>query len=129
MPLAARLFIAFGALAAATAVALGAAASHVPAVVQAAANPSFVTALQLHQVHALGLIGVGLVAAHLPTSRWVLVAGILLIAGLLLFSGNLYLRTLADIDSFRRFVPWGGSAWIFGWLALAIGAMTGKSAR
>lgn len=127
MPIAARLFIALGALAAGLAVALGAAAAHVPAVVQAATNPSFVTALQLHQVHALGLLAVGLVADRLPASRAVLAAGALLVAGLLLFSGNLYLRTLWGIDSFRSLVPWGGGAWMLAWLTLAVGVARGRS--
>jgi uncharacterized membrane protein YgdD (TMEM256/DUF423 family) len=63
-----------------------------------------------------------------PDSRWFVGAGTLLIIGSLLFSGNLYLRTLAGIDTFRAFVPWGGSAWILGWLALAVGVLQRRPA-
>ncbi len=122
MPHHARIFIICGALSAALAVMLNAAASHVPAVVQAVTQASFVSALQMQQFHALGLLAAGLLAARLPESRWIAIAGTLLIVGSLLFSGNLYLRTLVGIDTFRALVPWGGSAWIMAWLALAIGA-------
>jgi uncharacterized membrane protein YgdD (TMEM256/DUF423 family) len=123
MPRHARVFIICGALSAALAVILSAAASHVPAVVQAATNASFVSALQMQQFHALGLLAIGLLAMHVPDSRWLVAAGTLLILGSLLFSGNLYLRTLAGIDAFLAWVPWGGSAWILGWLALAVGVL------
>jgi uncharacterized membrane protein YgdD (TMEM256/DUF423 family) len=128
MPRHARIFIACGALSAALAVMLAAAASHVPAVVQAATNASFVSALQMQQFHALGLLAIGLLAIRVPDSRWFAAAGTLLILGSLLFSGNLYLRTLAGVDTFRALVPWGGSAWILGWLALAIGALQRRAA-
>lgn len=125
MPTAARVFLAVGALAAAVAVIIGAATAHAPAFVQAATNASFQAALQMHQFHALGLLAVGLLAARQPASRWLTASGALLIAGLLLFSANLYLRTLAGVDNFRVAVPWGGSAWILGWLALAVGVLRG----
>jgi uncharacterized membrane protein YgdD (TMEM256/DUF423 family) len=123
MPLHVRIFITCGALSAALAVMLSAAASHVPAVVQAATQTSFVSALQMQQFHALGLLATGLLAMRLPESRWFVAAGTLLILGSLLFSSNLYLRTLAGIDTFRVMVPWGGGAWILGWLALVMGVL------
>ena len=126
LPLPARIFTVCGALSAALAVSLGAAATHLPPLVQAATNPSFQTALQLQQFHALGLIACGLIATRLVNSRWVQGAGILFIFGSLFFSGNLYLRFLAGIDAFRAFVPWGGGAWILGWLALAIGVAAAR---
>lgn len=126
MPWLARLFIVVGALAASAAVMLGAAASHIPVVAQAASNPSFAIALQMHQFHALGLLLTGLVAQRLPESRWVQIAGVLMLYGLFAFSANLYLRTLAGVDLFRVLVPSGGGAWIFAWLLLALGAVRGR---
>jgi uncharacterized membrane protein YgdD (TMEM256/DUF423 family) len=67
-------------------------------------------------------------AARLPESRWIMAAGGLMIFGSLFFSGNLYLRTLAGIDSFRVAVPWGGGAWMLAWLALAIGVLRHREA-
>ena len=120
----ARLFLAFGALAAALAVALGAAASHGLRAHLAVHDPAgwFTAALQYHQWHALGLMAVGLAAARF-SSRWFVAAGWLLVAGLLLFSGNLYLRSLAGIHELRALTPWGGGAFIAGWLCAALGAL------
>ena len=122
----ARLFLAVGALAAALAVALGAAASHALRERLAAdAGGWFAIALQYHQLHALGLMIVGLAAARLP-SRWFVAAGWLLIGGLLLFSGNLYLRSLLGIHELRALTPYGGVAFIGGWLCVALGALRGS---
>ena len=122
----AKLFLACGALSAAISVALGAAGAHALASLPELTQSTFRTALQYQQFHALGLLAVGLIADRVA-SRWVLVAGWLLIAGTLLFSGNLYLRTLAGIDAFRIAAPWGGAAWILGWLALAVGVSMASS--
>ncbi len=116
----AKLFLICGALSAAISVALGAAGAHVLANLPELPQSWFRTALQYQQFHALGLLAAGLLADRVA-SRWIVTAGWLLIAGTLLFSGNLYLRSLAGIDAFRIAVPWGGGAWILGWLALAIG--------
>ena len=123
MNLTARIFLACGALSAAISVVLGAAVAHVFAGLPEGALAWFHTALQYHQFHALGLIAVGLVAAHRPGSRWVAAAGVLMLAGTLLFSGNLYLRSLAGFHALHAVTPYGGGAYILGWLALAIGAI------
>lgn len=122
----ARLFLVIGALAMALVVALGAAASHALRERLAAdAGGWFAIALQYHQLHALGLMIVGLAAARWP-SRWFVAAGWLLIGGLLLFSGNLYLRSLLDMHELRALTPYGGMAFIAGWLCVAIGALRGS---
>ena len=126
MPVAARLFIALGALAAALAVALGAAGAHALAGLPELSQSWFRTALQYQQFHALGLLAAGLLADRIP-SRWITAAGVLMIVGTLLFSGNLYLRTLWGIDSFRSLVPWGGGAWMLAWITLAVGVARGRS--
>jgi uncharacterized membrane protein YgdD (TMEM256/DUF423 family) len=82
----------------------------------------FRTALQYQQFHALGLLAAGLLADRVA-SRWITAAGVLMIAGTLLFSGNLYLRSLADFHALHRVTPWGGMAFILGWIALAVGVM------
>jgi len=123
MNLTARLFLACGALSAAVSVVLGAAGAHALSGLPEGALAWFHTALHYHQFHALGLIAVGLVAAHCPASRWLAAAGFLMLAGTLLFSGNLYLRSLADFHALHAATPFGGAAFILGWLALAIGAI------
>jgi len=123
MPLPARIFLFLGALSAAVSVVLGAAAAHALSGLPAGAQAWFHTALQYHQFHALGLVAVGLIAIHRPASRWVIASGTLMVAGTLLFSGNLYLRSLADYHALHAVTPFGGGAFILGWLALAAGAM------
>jgi uncharacterized membrane protein YgdD (TMEM256/DUF423 family) len=124
MPLAARIFLFLGALSGAASVVLGAAAAHALADRAPALQAWFQTALQYHQFHALGLLAVGLVAAHLPASRWIMAAGALMVVGTLLFSGNLYLRSLADFHDLHAVTPFGGGAFILAWLTLALGALT-----
>ena len=119
---AARLFVALGALSAAVSVVLGAAGAHMLGGLPETVAHWFRTALQYHQFHALGLVLVGLVAER-AGNRWVLAAGALMVAGTLLFSGNLYLRALADFHALHAVTPFGGGAFILGWLALAAGTL------
>lgn len=121
----AKWFLAFGALNAALTVALGAAANHAWRGLLAANDPAgwFATALEYHRYHALGLLVVGLAAARFPASRWFVVCGWLIVAGLVLFCGNLYLRSIAGIHAFHAVTPFGGAAFILGWLGFAAGVL------
>ncbi|MBI5786203.1 MAG: DUF423 domain-containing protein [Rhodocyclales bacterium] len=118
-----KTFLVLGALSAAISVALGAAAAHALAGLPPAAQSWFHTALQYQQFHALGLLAVGLVAGRKP-SPWVAASGWLMVAGTLLFSGNLYLRSFGDFHALHAVTPFGGGAFMLGWLALAIGVAT-----
>lgn len=118
----AKLFLACGALSAAISVALGAAGAHALANLPELSQSWFRTALQYQQFHALGLLVVGLLVDRF-VSRWITAAGVLMVIGTLLFSGNLYLRSLADIHTLHAVTPWGGMSFILGWLALAVGVM------
>ena len=121
-PASARLLVALGALSGAASVALGAAGAHVLGGLPEVAANWFRTALQYQQFHALGIILAGLVAER-AGNRWGLAAGGLMVVGTLLFSGNLYLRALADFHALHAVTPFGGGAFILGWLALAVGAL------
>lgn len=123
MPLQARLFLVIGALSALLSVALGAAASHIPSETLQASMHWFSTGMQYHQFHALALLAVGLLMLQRP-SRWFVAAGWLMILGTLLFAGNLYLRSIFGIHDFHAVTPYGGGAFLAGWLALAIGVLT-----
>lgn len=121
----ARWFLVLGALNAALSVALGAAGAHALKA-QLAANDAagwFPLALQYHQLHALGLILAGLAVARFPRVRAFAWAGWLLLLGIVCFSGNLYLRSLAGIHGLHAVTPFGGFAFIAGWLAFAAGAL------
>jgi uncharacterized membrane protein YgdD (TMEM256/DUF423 family) len=75
--------------------------------------------------HALGLLAVGVLAQSRPR-RSLQVAGISFVLGIVLFSGSLYLLSLAGPRwlgvPWGLVTPFGGVAFIVGWIALAIGA-------
>ena len=117
MPWLSRVFMALGAVLAAVSVALSAAAAHVPALQEAGA--ALAAALQMQQLHALGLLLVGLAHAR-RASLWLAASGGLMLAGLLLFCLNIDARILWGWNAARALVPVGGSAFILAWLLLAV---------
>ena len=78
-------------------------------------------ALDLQRFHALALLALVVMARQGEPSTWTMVAGALFVAGTLLFSLNIELRLMHGIDYLRPLVPYGGMAWMAGWVALAIG--------
>lgn len=78
------------------------------------------TAVQYHFWHALALAAIGLLSLHLRTSRALCVAGALMLAGIALFSGSLYAMALTDVRALGVVTPFGGLAFIGGWVALAL---------
>ena len=87
------------------------------------------TAAAYQMYHALALLAVGLLSQVRP-QRSLQVAGGCFLAGIVLFSGGLYVYTLADLRFFGMVpAPIGGSLFIVGWIALAVGACPcGKAA-
>ncbi len=87
----------------------------------------FRTAAEYQMYHALGLVGVGLLLRSCPGPRRVLsAAGWAFLAGILLFSGSLYLLTLTGQTWLGAITPFGGLAFIVGWVALAAGVPRGS---
>lgn len=117
---AARFFLVAGALSAAVAVMLGAFGAHalrgrLPADLLAI----YQTASQYHVYHALGLLAVGLLALHVPTSSALRWSGWLMLLGTALFSGSLYALAITGQRWLGAITPLGGTAWIAAWLLLA----------
>ncbi|MBC3364353.1 DUF423 domain-containing protein [Pseudomonas sp. SWRI154] len=81
----------------------------------------FHTGVTYQLVHTLALLGVALLATHIP-GRIVTWAGISFVIGILLFSGSLYLLTLTGISKLGIITPLGGVAFLIGWLCLGIAA-------
>ena len=111
---------------AAASVLLAAYVAHLGADLPAPALRSLQSALQMQQVHSLALLLVAWMGmgprAH-PLHLW---SGVLFLLGLLMFSVNIELIHLAGIDLLRVFTPYGGMAFVAGWLLL-IGALRAKS--
>lgn len=120
MPGTAKLFIALGAAAAALGVALGAFGAHA---LKAKLGPDMLaiyqTAVQYHLWHALGLVAIGIVALHLPTSIPLKAAGWLMLAGIVLFSGSLYVLATTGTKWLGAITPFGGAAFIAAWVVFA----------
>jgi uncharacterized membrane protein YgdD (TMEM256/DUF423 family) len=120
MPATAKLFLLLAALAGALAVMLGAFGAHA---LRAKLGPDLLaiwnTAVQYHFWHALALLAIALVTVHLPDSAALRWAGWLMLAGILLFSGSLYALALSGVRSLGAVTPFGGIAFILGWLALS----------
>jgi uncharacterized membrane protein YgdD (TMEM256/DUF423 family) len=120
-----RLFLAMGALSAAISVAAGAFGAHA---LKARLTPDllavFETGARYEMYHALGLLAAGLALARSPgaAAAW---AGWLFLAGTLLFSGSLYALALTGVRALGAVTPFGGVAFIAGWIALAIAALRG----
>ncbi len=80
-------------------------------------------AVLYHFIHALGLLLVGALTAagavSRPTAQW---AAMLLLAGIVLFSGSLYTLALTGNRMLGAVTPFGGVAFIAGWVVLAYAA-------
>ena len=62
----------------------------------------------------------GIVAIHLPGSTALKWSGWLMLAGIVLFSGSLYVLALTGARSLGAVTPFGGAAFIAGWVLLAL---------
>ncbi|WP_210641802.1 MULTISPECIES: DUF423 domain-containing protein [unclassified Pseudomonas] len=105
-----------------TGVALGAFAAHaLKNRLSAEYLAIFHTGVTYQLVHTLALLGVALLATHIP-GRIVTWAGVSFVVGILLFSGSLYLLTLTGISKLGIITPFGGVAFLIGWLCLGLAA-------
>jgi len=77
------------------------------------------TAVQYHAWHALGLLAVGLFAMQRPDAPGASLAAWLFVAGIALFSGSLYALALSGVRGLGAVTPFGGAAFLAGWLAFA----------
>jgi len=110
-----RLIVALGAINGAIAVGAGAFAAHgLRGRLEPRALEVFETAARYQMYHALAMVLAGVLAARVP--------GLVFQAGIVLFSGSLYVLALTDVKALGTITPFGGLAFICGWLWLAIRA-------
>lgn len=117
-----RVFVVLAAFFGFSGVALGAFAAHgLKSRLSAEYLAIFQTGSHYQLIHALALLGVGLLSLHLP-GRLVNAAGGLFALGILLFSGSLYALTLTGISKLGIITPFGGLSFLAGWLCLGLAA-------
>ena len=85
----------------------------------------FDTAREMHFVHALALIAVGLTSAQLGRQRLLDSAGAAFLAGILFFCGGLYLG-FGPLPAVRPMIPLGGASFMLGWVLFAAAAYLQK---
>jgi uncharacterized membrane protein YgdD (TMEM256/DUF423 family) len=114
-----RRFFALGAMLAMIGVAAGAFGAHA---LKSRLTPDmlavFDVGVRYQLVHALALLAVAWAITRWPC-RAALYAGALFIAGIVLFSGSLYLLALTGERSLGSITPFGGVAFLAGWVCLA----------
>ncbi|WP_332764495.1 DUF423 domain-containing protein [Pseudomonas koreensis] len=81
----------------------------------------FHTGVTYQLVHTLALFGVALLATQIP-GRLITWAGVSFAVGILLFSGSLYLLTMTGISKLGIITPFGGLAFLAGWVCLGLAA-------
>lgn len=118
-----RVFFAIGSISAAIAVIAGAFGAHA---LKDKLEPDrlavFETATRYQFFHALALLAVSWALTKWNV-QFATIAGWLFILGTVLFSGSLYALSLSGIKILGAITPFGGLAFIIGWIALAISAL------
>ena len=118
-----RRFFVLGAFFAGTAVAAGAFGAHLlKPVLDAPMLAAFETAARYQMYHALGLCLVSSAGGRYPNLNCTAV-GWLFTTGILLFSGSLYALSLVGIPWLGALTPFGGAAFMAGWVLLAWGVL------
>jgi uncharacterized membrane protein YgdD (TMEM256/DUF423 family) len=116
-----KLFVSLGSLAAMAGVALGAFGAHgLKNRVSPELLATWNTGVLYHLIHALGLILIGVLCHLMSEVLLVRIAGWFIVAGILLFSCSLYVLVLTEVRGIGIVTPFGGIAFIAGWLMLAV---------
>jgi len=125
-----RFWVFIAAILGGLAVAAGALGTHALGdAVSADAKRIFSTGQHYHALHALALLGVGIVLLQSEGRRarfstWFLqVAALAFVIGVACFSGGIYVQVAQALSSSAGIVPLGGISLMIGWAAFAIGAL------
>lgn len=118
-----KIFVVLGSLSAFLGVGLGAFGAHG---LKTKVTPEMLavwqTGVLYHLVHALGLLLIGIICHLMPEAATARNAGWAILLGTVLFSGSLYLMVLTGIKPLGMITPFGGIAFLLGWLLLGIAA-------
>jgi len=120
-----RTFFVLGSLLAFLAVGLGAFGAHS---LQGTFAPGmadvYETGVKYQFYHSLAMFAVAFALTQWPRSS-AAIAGWLFLAGIILFSGSLYLLSITGTRTLGIITPFGGLAFLAGWLVLAWSAYRG----
>ncbi len=126
-----RSFLSIASVLGAIAVVLGAFGAHaLKRMVSDVAVNIFETGVRYQFYHVFALAAVGILYRDFP-GKWMLWAGNCFIIGMLLFSGSLYVLTYGKaavrpgFDWIGIITPFGGLAFIAGWICMLVGIRTG----
>ena len=89
------------------------------------ARQTYQTAVLYQLIHGLALLAVGWLATLKPMEPLVRTAGWAFVIGVVLFSGSLYLLSVSGAKKLGMITPFGGLAFLLGWICLAIAARSG----
>ena len=109
----------FACVTAALSVLTAAYVAHQPGLDEAALR-SLQSAVQMQQFHALALLLTAWMTRHSGLSLSSGLAAACFVAGITAFSFNIEIRQLAGVELFRPLTPYGGMAFVLGWLALVV---------
>jgi uncharacterized membrane protein YgdD (TMEM256/DUF423 family) len=98
----------------------GAVGSHALAFPNEQALRSFETAVQFQFIHGLGVIAITLVGLMGRAGHVRAAAAWLMLAGTVLFCGSIYARALGASPDIVGLAPYGGVAFMLGWVAFAV---------
>ena len=79
----------------------------------------FETGVRYQMYHVFAVLIVSAAIGRLGDVRMLVIAGWCFVGGTVLFSGSLYLLVGTDITAWGAVTPFGGLAFIAGWIALA----------
>ena len=126
-----RSFLSIASVLGAIAVELGAFGAHaLKRMVSDVAVSIFETGVRYQFYHVFALAIIGILCRDFP-NKWMFWAGNLFITGIILFSGSLYVLTYAKaavkpgFDWVGIITPFGGLAFIAGWISMLVGIRTG----
>ena len=124
----AQIFLAIAAILGAVSVGFGAFGAHaLRERVSDRALEIFEIGTRYQMYHALALLGVGILLLRAETGVGLLnAAGWAFIIGVILFSGSLYGLSLGGIKWLGPVTPFGGFAFVIGWLCMAAAVLTLK---
>jgi uncharacterized membrane protein YgdD (TMEM256/DUF423 family) len=104
----------------------GAVGSHALTFADAQALRSFETAVQFQFFHGLGIVAIVLVGVAGRAGFVRGAAAWLMVGGTVLFCGSIYARALGAAPSIVGVAPFGGVAFMVGWLAFAVSPWLGE---